>query len=172
MSDGFDAAQLADHPTGRETVAAARAIATIAHHDQVDKLGAAYIEHPGRVAAQLSDPTEVAAAWLHDVIEDTEITAENLLAAGIPAAVVEAVVLLTRTDDVSPADYYAAIRRNPTALAVKLADINDNTAPWRVEQLDPETQSRLAAKYARARALLTDQSGAGGHALAEPGRAG
>ena len=51
-------------------VAAAKAIATIAHKGQTDKNGADYISHPSSVADRLSEPAQVAAAWLHDVIED------------------------------------------------------------------------------------------------------
>ncbi|WP_241981192.1 hypothetical protein [Cryobacterium algoritolerans] len=74
----------------------------------------------------------------------------DLLAAGIPGGVVAAVELLTRTDAVSDADYYAAIRANPIALAVKRADIADNLDPARVARLDVGTRDRLAAKYSRA----------------------
>ena len=58
--------------------------------------------------------------------------------------------LLDRDDE----EYYAAIRANTHARAVKLADIDDNTADWRVAQLDDATRERLAAKYAKARAAL------------------
>jgi hypothetical protein len=64
------------------------------------------------------------------------------------------VLLLTRTPEVSPDEYYAGIRRNPVALRVKLADIDDNTAPWRLRRLDFEMQLRLAEKYRYARHAL------------------
>jgi (p)ppGpp synthase/HD superfamily hydrolase len=131
-------------------VTTARTIATTAHLGQVDKLGADYIDHPRRVAERLSDPLEQATAWLHDVLEDSDVSPSDLLAAGIPGGVVTAVVLLTRTDAVSSGDYYAAIRANPIALAVKRADIADNLEPWRVEQLDFSLQERLAVKYGKA----------------------
>jgi (p)ppGpp synthase/HD superfamily hydrolase len=135
-------------------VAAAKAIATTAHRGQVDKLGADYIDHPRRVSERLNDPLEQATAWLHDVLEDSTVTRHDLLEAGIPGGVVEAVTVLTRTDAVSDADYYAGIRANPIALAVKRADIADNLEPWRVKQLDVSVQKRLAAKYGRALAAL------------------
>lgn len=137
-----------------EVAAAARAIAYVAHRGQVDKAGAVYIDHPRRVAERLTDPSQVAAAWLHDVIEDCGITAGDLRDAGIPDHVVEAVVLLTRTDGQPSEDYYAGIRANPVALAVKLADIADNTDEDRLRQLPPETQERLRRKYAAALAAL------------------
>jgi (p)ppGpp synthase/HD superfamily hydrolase len=135
-------------------VAAAKAIATIAHREQEDKIGVAYIEHPRRVAARLSDPRAVAAAWLHDVVEDCEISAHDLLDAGISAEVVDAVMLLTRTKDVTNDDYYKAIRKNPIALAVKLADIADNTDETRTSQLDPADRERFAHKYRHALGVL------------------
>lgn len=135
-------------------VAAAKAIATIAPREQTDRIGVAYIEHPQRVAARLSDPREVAAAWLHDVIEDCNIGARDLLDASISQEVVGAVVLLTRTEDVGKDEYFKAIRKNPIALAVKLADIADNTDETRPRQLEPDDRERLAKKYREALAIL------------------
>jgi (p)ppGpp synthase/HD superfamily hydrolase len=135
-------------------VAAAKAIAVIAHRTQEDKIGVAYIEHPRRVAARLSNPREVAAAWLHDVVEDCNISAQDLLDAGISQDVVDAVVLLTRTEDVAKDDYYKAIRKNPIALAVKLADIADNTDETRTRQLEPVDRGRLAQRYRAALEVL------------------
>jgi (p)ppGpp synthase/HD superfamily hydrolase len=135
-------------------VAAARAIATIAHRGQTDRIGVAYIEHPRRVAARLSDPRAMAAAWLHDVIEDCGISAEELIKAGIGRNVVDAVVLLTRTEEVDQDAYYRAIRSNPIALAVKLADIADNNDEQRTSQLEPADRERLAEKYRHALEML------------------
>ncbi len=135
-------------------VAAAKAIAVIAHRGQEDKIGVAYIEHPRRVAARLTDPREVAAAWLHDVVEDCEISAQDLLDAGISQDVVDAVELLTRTGDVAKDEYYKAIRKNPIALAVKLADIADNTDEERTRQLAPADRERFAKKYREALEVL------------------
>ena len=104
------------------------------------------------------EPVEHCAAWLHDVIEDSDVTARDLRNAGIWPVVVDVVVLLTRTADVSSEDYYELIRVNPFARAVKLADIADNLAPWRVRHLDRGTQARLSGKYKKALIAL----GAGG----------
>ncbi|MBH0081965.1 hypothetical protein [Salinibacterium sp. SWN167] len=132
-------------------------IASIAHRGQTDKLGYDYIDHPARVAESfdwLNQPVEHCAAWLHDVIEDTDITATDLLKAGMLPEIVEAVVLLTRRADVADADYYERIRQHPVALAVKLADIDDNLAEWRFRKLDYDLQERLSNKYFHARQLL------------------
>ncbi|WP_314195138.1 phosphohydrolase [uncultured Arthrobacter sp.] len=147
---------MVEHEANPE-VAAAKAIATIAHRFQTDKIGVPYIEHPGRVAARLGDPKQVAAAWLHDVIEDGGITAKDLAAAGISNEVIDAVVLLTRTEDNRGNGYYEAIRENPIALAVKLADIADNTSPERTAHLEPDVRQRLTGKYENAKKLLCQE---------------
>jgi hypothetical protein len=88
------------------------------------------------------------------VVEDCGVKPEDLIAAGISQEVVDAVVLLTRTDANSGDQYYEEIRKNSIARAVKLADIEDNTDPARTAQLDPGKREALAAKYAKARKLL------------------
>lgn len=144
--------------TDDDLLQAARDIARRAHAGQVDKSGAEYIVHPARVAARVralgGDAEAVAAAWLHDVIEDTEVTAAGLAAAGIPAGVVGAVELLSKRPGQELADYCAGVRANPVALLVKRADLEDNTDPGRAALLDEPTRQRLAEKYARTRALL------------------
>ncbi|EFV14723.2 HD domain-containing protein [Segniliparus rugosus] len=137
--------------SGSELVAAAERIARAAHADQTDKADEPYTEHLSRVAARLETegPEAVAAGWLHDTIEDTATTSADLLGAGVPESVVRVVELLTRTgkpDD----EYYAAIKDDPSALAVKLADLADNTDPARLAVLPVEQQTKLRAKYAKA----------------------
>lgn len=162
----------------------ARDIAERAHRDQIDKIGEPYIQHPQMVASLVQrlpwfrDAGErtqldaVAAAWLHDVIEDTGETATSLKTAGISECVVAAVVALTRTDDVADDDYYANIDRQPLARLVKIADVASNLAPERVARLTDATRERLAARYAHAlsqlhvdRSVITDlHAAAPGHA--------
>lgn len=138
-----------------DLVATARRLAQHHHDGQVDKAGQPYLGHVLRVADRVShlEPEVVAAALLHDVLEDTAATAAELAAAGIPATVIEAVALLTKTG--GPLDaYYARIREHPVALAVKLADIADNADPDRQAQLAPEVRERLTRKYTKAAAAL------------------
>lgn len=138
------------------TVAIAKAIATVAHSQQVDKSGKPYIDHPRRVAELVArhGADVVATAWLHDVLEDTELTKDDLLAAGVEPKVVRLVELLTRTEQ-SPEDYYEALRIGPQgAWHVKIADIADNTNSARLALLDDATIVRLTRKYAKARLLL------------------
>ncbi|WP_430647400.1 hypothetical protein [Agromyces sp. GXS1127] len=138
-------------------VALAKGIAFAAHRGQLDKSGTPYIDHPGRIAERfdpVADPIAAAAAWLHDVLEDTPLTSRELFEAGILLEIVGVVELLTRRPEVTPDEYYARIRRHPVALRVKLADIDDNTAPWRLRRLDFAKQQRLAEKYRHARRAL------------------
>lgn len=144
---------------GRDLEVAARAIATVAHAGQVDKAGNPYIEHPARVAARVADHVEDAAvAWLHDVLEDTDVTVEVLRAAGISTGIIHDVELLTRKPDQQPEDYYAMVRQSFRARRVKLADIEDNSDIERLALLDDQTMSRLIRKYAKARLLLSVRS--------------
>ncbi|GAB2908194.1 HD domain-containing protein [Rhodococcus aerolatus] len=149
----------------------ARTIATRAHEGQVDKIGAPYIDHPAQVVdlvqrlpgyAEADEDVQrdaVVAAWLHDVVEDTPVTAADLTAAGFTARAVDAVVALTRTDDVPPDDYYAHVRETPVARLVKTADIASNLDPRRTAQLDDAKRDELARKYAHALdALGVDRS--------------
>jgi (p)ppGpp synthase/HD superfamily hydrolase len=149
-----------------DQVEAARRVATRAHEGQLDRIGVPYIEHPATVAvyvqalpgfATLDERAQsdaVAAAWLHDVLEDTDETVESLRAAGISGPAISAVVTLTRTAAVTDDDYYAGITTLPVALLVKTADLASNLAPERVAQLDEHTRARLARKYARALDVL------------------
>ena len=104
----------------------------------------------------------VAAAWLHDVVEDTAVTADDLRAAGIPEDVVAAVLAVSKVAGEPVEDYFSRVRSDPLAVAVKTADLADNTDPARLAVLDDEVRARLEAKYARARRLLTGEDGGGG----------
>lgn len=136
------------------------ALATRAHDGQLDKSGQPYIGHPLRVmatvAAQGHGEHEQMAAVLHDVIEDTPVTAADLLASGVPPTVVDAVVALSKEPGEPQPHYLARVAANPMALPVKHADIADNSSPQRLNQLDPPTQDRLRLKYAEALRLLAD----------------
>jgi len=162
-----------------KTLSDAIALAEFAHRNQVDKAGLPYIEHPKRVLEKVKAmgglPYVQMAAILHDVTEDTAFTPQMLLDLGIPESAVEIVRLVdrgysewyhfaadgplnyTRTGQKEQLDYfyYTAIKANPGALMVKLADIEDNLSPWRLTYLTEETQTRLLKKYSKARQLLS-----------------
>ncbi len=128
-------------------------LAAVAHTGQFDKAGEAYILHPLRVMLRLSDPDERMAAVLHDVVEDSEVTLDDLQRAKYPAAVVAAVAALTRREG---EDYFDFVRRaasHPVARAVKRADLLENLDVTRLATVTPRDEERMA-KYRRALAIL------------------
>lgn len=158
--------------TGAEQLRVAIEIATLAHYDQRDKVGAPYILHPLRVMARvleacdtqgewhpeiwLASPDELAAiAVLHDVLEDTDVTTAKLAEAGINRLVIDAVETLTHLDGEPRKTYMARVKRNPFATFVKeFGDIADNTDPSRLGRLRPAERARLEKKYENDLAIL------------------
>lgn len=144
-----------------DLVEEAKELATRAHQGQTDKTGAPYIGHPERVAGHVAhhvcaeDLEEArAVAWLHDVVEDTEVTLEDLVRQ-FPANVVAAVDAMTKRPGEERDAYYLRVRSNRIARAVKNADLDDNTDPVRTAQLDLATRQRLSVKYDHARSVLS-----------------
>lgn len=101
-------------------------IAYRAHEGAVDKSGIPYILHPVHLAEQMEDELTAITALLHDVVEDTDVTFDDLRAEGFPESVLEALRLLTHEEGVPYMEYVAAIKDNPIARAVKLADLRHN----------------------------------------------
>jgi hypothetical protein len=134
----------------------AMTIACRAHQGQLDKAGYPYIHHPLHVAEQMTDEYTCAAALLHDVMEDTPVTARELRAAGIPDPVVEALTLLCHDPDVPYLDYVRRLKDNPIARAVKLADLGHNSDVSRLDSVTPRDEMRLE-RYRRAMALLEEK---------------
>ena len=126
-----------------------------AHHGQFDKGGVPYIFHPIHLAEEKDDEISTCVALLHDTVEDTAVTLEEL-EKEFPAEVVNAVRLLTHGEDVDYFDYVRAIRQNPIAVKVKLADLRHNGDPKRI--CNQGNQERRRAKYAAARAILEDDA--------------
>ena len=124
-----------------------------AHKDQVDKSGMPYVFHPFHVAEQMTDEATTIVALLHDVVEDTDYTLEDIAAEGFGKEILEAVALMTHEDDVPYLDYVAKLKENPIARAVKLADLAHNSDLSRIGEIDEETKQRLE-KYKKARAIL------------------
>ena len=124
-----------------------------AHKNQVDKSGMPYVFHPFHVAEQMTDEATTIVALLHDVVEDTDYTLEDLAAEGFGKDLLEAVALMTHEDDVPYLDYVAKLKDNPIARAVKLADLAPNSDLSRIGEVDEETKQRLE-KYEKATTLL------------------
>ena len=139
------------------TVDDAIVLAATAHAGQRDKgrPELPYLTHPMRLLATFDDdPIRQMIAVLHDVVEDTDITLDDLRRRGAPPRVVDAVALLTHDKDEPRPEYLRRIRTNADALAVKLADNADNSNPERLALLDPTTAGRLRSKYEADRAIL------------------
>ena len=124
-----------------------------AHKDQVDKSGMPYVFHPFHVAEQMTAEATTIVALLHDVVEDTDYTLEDIAAEGFGKDILEAVALMTHEDDIPYLDYVAKLKENPIARAVKLADLAHNSDLSRIGEIDEETKQRLE-KYKKARAIL------------------
>lgn len=133
----------------------AMCIAYEAHAGQVDKSGVPYLYHPIHVAEQMTEEATTVAALLHDVVEDTEMTLDDLREAGISPEVVDALALLTHAPGVPYLDYVQAIGKNPIARAVKLADLQHNSDPTRMKEQTPQWKKKCQV-YAQAIRILED----------------
>nr|WP_308309723.1 HD domain-containing protein [Streptomyces sp. CHD11] len=134
------------------------ALARAAHADQTDKAGRPYAEHLRAVAegvrARGGDEEEIAAAWLHDAVEDDRLTRRWLDEAPLTRRTKDIVLAVTKRPGEPPEAYAARILATPGALLVKEADLAHNADPARLAVLDGATRERLTEKYARMRALL------------------
>lgn len=123
------------------------------HRDQTDKSGMPYVFHPLHLAEQMTDEASTVAALLHDTVEDTPYTVDDLRLMGFPEAAINAIALLTRDESVPYFDYIAKIKQDPIARLVKLADLRHNSDLTRLDTVDSRALAR-AEKYKRAIALL------------------
>jgi (p)ppGpp synthase/HD superfamily hydrolase len=132
-------------------------IAHNAHSGQFDKSGIPYIFHPVYLASQMDSEAEIITALLHDVVEDTSVTLDDLAAEGFTADVLEAVEILTHTDNSPYFDYINRAAGNPIARKVKLADLKHNSNPTRTlpEHDDAEFHKRIE-RYTKAIKVLEE----------------
>lgn len=128
-------------------------IAVSAHAGQVDKAGQPYILHPLRVMCSVETPHERLVAVLHDVIEDTSVTIDDLANEGFPAEVLDAVQALTKLSGESRLDAARRAVRNTIARKVKLADVVDNMDMNRIPNPTAKDRARLR-EYEDVRKLL------------------
>lgn len=124
-----------------------------AHLDQTDKSGMPYVFHPFHLAEQMDTEEETTVALLHDVVEDTDYTLEDLTAMGFPNRVIEALALMTHDPKVPYMEYVKVISGNPLATKVKLADLRHNSDTTRLDHIDENALSRVK-KYSEAIELL------------------
>lgn len=132
-------------------------LAYAAHHGQTDKTGVPYIFHPMHLAEQMPDENTTVAALLHDVVEDTAYTLEDLRAEGFPEMAMEAIALLTHDPTEPYFDYVRRIAAHPVAKIVKLADLRHNSDPTRMDTMDARALAR-AEKYRKAMEILNEKA--------------
>ena len=130
-------------------------IAFEAHKEQVDKNGIPYIYHPIHLAEQMKDENTTCVALLHDVVEDTEITFEDLEKEGFTKEIIDALKLMTHDDEVPYLEYVKEIKNNPIATVVKLADLNHNSDLTRLDVVDEKALERVE-KYKKAIEILSE----------------
>ncbi len=135
------------------TLEIALEIAAAAHAGQTDKAGQPYILHPLRVMFSVKNADERIAAILHDTVEDTHVTFDDLVSAGFSASVITAVRALTKTDGESRIDAALRAVENPIARQVKLADVADNMDLSRISCPTEKDYARFK-EYERVREIL------------------
>lgn len=126
-----------------------------AHKEQTDKSGMPYVFHPFHLAEQMDTEETTIVALLHDLIEDTDHTVEDLINMGFSKTVTDAIVLMTHAEGVDYMDYVRAIKGDPIAKTVKLADLKHNSDLTRLDTVDEKALIRRE-KYLKAIALLEE----------------
>lgn len=124
-----------------------------AHKGQYDKGGVPYVFHPFHIAEQFNDEKHICVALLHDVVEDTDVKLETLIAEGFDEDIIEAIKCITKPKDMNYMDYIDIVKTNALASRVKLADLEHNSLIDRLDFQDEKTLSRLE-KYKKSRDIL------------------
>lgn len=127
-----------------------------AHEGQYDKNGIPYIFHPYHLAEQMNDEASICVALLHDVVEDTDYTIEDIAALGFSEEVVAAIACLTKPEHMPYMDYIRKIKRNPLATKVKLADLDHNSDISRLPEISEKAMQRVR-KYREAKEILSEE---------------
>ena len=130
------------------------------HEGQTDKSGKPYVEHPARVAGRMETPEEQVVGWLHDTVEDTGLTLDEVERqfGSETAAAVDAV---SRREGEAWEDYLERVKQNPTARTVKISDLIDNSNLSRLNRVTMKDVQRQE-KYNRAlQFLMTEEQGNG-----------
>lgn len=125
------------------TLSRAIEIATEAHKNQLDKAGQPYILHPERVSNRGKNITEKICGMLHDVVEDSSWTFEQLEKEGFEKEIIEVLKLLTRQPHEDYGTFIERVCTHPVAVAVKIYDVEDNLDVTRMEQLTEKDRQRI-----------------------------
>ena len=126
-----------------------------AHKNQYDKSGMPYVFHPFHLAEQMTTEETTVVALLHVVVEDTDYTIADLTEMGFPKAITDAIGLMTHEKGVDYFEYVAAIKKNPIAKAVKIADLTHNSDLSRLDEVTEKALNRRE-KYQKALKMLTE----------------
>lgn len=127
-----------------------------AHDGQVDKAEIPYVFHSFHLAEQMPDENTTIVALLHDVVEDTGITIEDLRKEGFSEEILEAISVLTHPSHVPYFKYIERIKDNPIARIVKIADLQHNSDLSRLEKVTEKDETRLK-KYKQALSILSEE---------------
>ena len=130
-------------------------IATKAHEGQLDKAGDPYIKHPIYVASLVNTETEKIVALLHDVVEDTNVTLNDIKKYGFGEPITEALTLLTHNKNIPYFEYINKIKNNSVAKNVKIADLTHNSDISRINKPTKKDLERTV-KYKKALEILTN----------------
>ena len=138
----------------------------VLHKDQTDKSGLPYVFHPWHVAESMDDEIKTTVALLHDTVEDTDITLEDLTDRGFPEEVVSVLALMTHEEGVDYFDYIKKLADNPIAREVKLADLKHNSDLDRLDHVSTKDMERKG-KYAKAIKFLESYNNRGDTSILE-----
>lgn len=127
-------------------------IAYNAHQNQFDKANIPYIYHPIHIAEQMDTELECIVALLHDVVEDTDITL-NDLEKEFPQEVIDLLKILTHDKKIDYIEYIKKVKTNPIATKIKIADLKHNSDITRLENITPTDLKRIE-KYKKALEIL------------------
>lgn len=136
-----------------EKIKKALEIAFDAHKDQVDKAGLPYIYHPFYLATQMETEDSIIVALLHDVVEDSHYTFEEIESYGFSPSIITALRLLTHEDSEDYIAYIHRVKEDEPARIVKLADLKHNSDVSRLSHMDDKARERLN-RYAESIKIL------------------
>ena len=128
------------------------------HKEQKDKTGLPYVFHPFYLATQMDDEYSTVCALLHDVVEDSDVSFDDLINDEYPIEIIDALKLLTHNSDDDYFDYVRKVCTNKLALKVKIADIKHNSDLSRLDVID-EWALKRQEKYKKALKLIKELTG-------------
>ena len=128
------------------------------HKEQKDKTGLPYVFHPFYLATQMDDEYSTVCALLHDVVEDSDVSFDDLINDEYPIEIIDALKLLTHNSDDDYFDYVRKVCTNKLALKVKIADLKHNSDLSRLDVID-EWDLKRQEKYKKALKLIKELTG-------------